>query len=136
MTTIAVEIVLLIPKLWVYVHSHNICADFLYISDVLVSNYFHHCLRFSNLSDIDKIQTVFVWIGAPRIAGNPFNKSNQFNSSVSVPIPARPVSAGYSNILLLPQQMKDGYMKVFDYCAFADSNMQRLKQASAWYRVK
>jgi hypothetical protein len=54
--SIAVEIVLLVPKLRVHVHSHNICADIL----LLVSNHFHNCLCFSNLSDIDKTQAVFV----------------------------------------------------------------------------
>ena len=68
MMSVAVEIVLLIPKLWVRVHSHNICAEIIQIIDVLVSNHFHHCLSFSNLSDIDKIQVVLVlfdlWLGS------------------------------------------------------------------------
>ncbi len=46
MMRIAVESVLLIPKLWVHVHSHNICAEIIQIIDVLVSNHFHHSLSF------------------------------------------------------------------------------------------
>jgi hypothetical protein len=46
-------------KLRVHVHSHNICADMLKISNVFMSNHFHHCLRFSNYGNVN-IQAVFV----------------------------------------------------------------------------
>jgi hypothetical protein len=62
MMRIAIEVLLLIPTLGVQVHSHtsNICAEIMQIIDVLLSNHFHHSLNFPNLSDIDKIQAVFV----------------------------------------------------------------------------
>ncbi len=60
MMRITVESVLLIPKLWVHVHSHNVCAEIIEIIDVLVSNHFHHSLSFSNLGDVDNAQAVFV----------------------------------------------------------------------------
>jgi hypothetical protein len=60
MMRIAVESVLLIPKLWFHVHFHNICAEIIQIIDVLVYNHFHHSLSFSNLGDVDHAQAVFV----------------------------------------------------------------------------
>ncbi len=62
MMSIAVENVVLVPELWIHVHSLDICAYIMQIVELFILNSLHHCLCFSNLGHANQTKAISVLI--------------------------------------------------------------------------
>jgi hypothetical protein len=62
MMSVAVEYVLLVPTLWIHVHTFNVRSDLIKMVGVGVLNHLHHFLTFSHLGNAYHTKAIVLFI--------------------------------------------------------------------------